>query len=593
MSADGKPGKAPAKAKDAAPEKSAAPARAEKPTPASLLAALQRRLAEQGTEDGRAAPDLADSRRIARVVSISGSQVVAILEVEEKDSDGELLPSLQMGSVVKIPTSRSVVFAMISGLSIPMPAAEPGGPESRFLEMELVGESVLDRQGNLSRLRRGVSASPPLGAAVYAAGPLDLRFVYVREGASVGRIGRIHQEPSLPAQIDVDDLLGKHFAIVGATGTGKSCAVTLILNTVLERNPNGHVLLLDPHNEYKRAFGDQASVIDLQALRLPFWMFSFAELREVLANAGARLAPAEAALLNDLITQAKRQFLGHAAEERYITSDTPTPYRMNQIVAYIDEILGRLDKPESIAPYQALKTAIVTLQNDVRFSFMFERGIATRDTLVSILSTVYRVPVEGKPLTILDLSAVSSDILNVVVSVLCRLTFEFAMWAEGKIPILLVCEEAHLYAPESPNAGFEPTKRALSRIAKEGRKYGISLCIATQRPAELASAMLSQCNTIFALRLTHERDQHWVRSALSDGALGLLDALPSLGTAEAIAVGEGIAMPMRLIFDELAEDRRPRSASAVFSKAWKNDVADGQDFLADVVDRWRRQRRDG
>jgi DNA helicase HerA-like ATPase len=302
---------------------------------------------------------------------------------------------------------------------------------------------------------------------------------------------------------------------------------------------------------------------------------------------------AEAALLNDLITQAKRQFLGTAAEGRYVTSDTPTPYRMAQIVTYVDEILGRLDKPESIAPYEALKTAIATLQNDVRFAFMFDKGIATRDTLASIVATVFRVPVQGKPLTILDLSAVPSEILNVVVSVLCRVTFEFAMWSEGKVPILLVCEEAHLYAPENPDAGFEPTKRALSRIAKEGRKYGISLGIATQRPAELASSMLSQCSTIFAMRLSHERDQQWVRSALSDSAMGLLDALPSLGTAEAIAVGEGIAMPMRLLFDDLAEDQRPRSATAKFSASWKEDVSGSEDFVHDIIDRWRRQRREG
>jgi DNA helicase HerA-like ATPase len=167
------------------------------------------------------------------------------------------------------------------------------------------------------------------------------------------------------------------------------------------------------------------------------------------------------------------------------------------------------------------------------------------------------------------------------------------MWSDGKVPILLVCEEAHLYAPANADAGFEPTKRALARIAKEGRKYGISLGIATQRPAELASSMLSQCNTIFAMRLSHERDQQWVRAALSDGAIGLLDALPSLGTAEAIAVGEGIAMPMRLMFDQLPDDQRPRSASAQFSASWKDDMADGEEFVYDVIDRWRRQRREG
>jgi hypothetical protein len=560
----------------------------------SLVQELRKRIEERLAVGGRpVAFDAKTARRVGRVVSMTGAQAIVLLEIDELDIQGPLARSLQMGSVAKIPTLDSVVFGMISGLTIPMPATEKGQPEGRLLELELVGESPVDGQGNLAAMRRGISTYPALGSAVYAAGPLDLRFVYVREGPGAARIGSLHQDRSLPAQIAIDDLLGKHFAVVGATGTGKSCAVTLILRAVLQRNPNGHILLLDPHNEYRRAFGELANVIDLQALQLPYWVFNFAEMREVLANAGARLAPAEAALLNDLIAQARRQFLGQAAEGRYITSDTPTPYRMNQIVAYIDEILGRLDKPESIAPYAALKTAMATLQHDQRFGFMFDKGIATRDTLAAIVAQVFRVPVAGKPLTILDLSAVPADILNVVVSVLCRLTFEFAMWSEGRVPILLVCEEAHLYAPENAEAGFEPTKRALSRIAKEGRKYGISLGIATQRPAELASSMLSQCNTIFALRLSHERDQQWVRAALADGALGLLDALPSLGTAEAIAVGEGIAMPMRMVFDELAEDRRPRSASASFSASWKDDLADGEDFVHAVIDRWRRQRREG
>jgi uncharacterized protein len=561
----------------------------------SLVQELRKRIEERLTVTSKQVSvsfDTATAQRIGRVVSMTGSQAVTLLEIDEVDAQGVLSRSLQMGSVVKIPTARSVVFGMICGLTIPLPALESGQPEGKLLELELVGESLVDEQGNLSVMRRGVSTYPALGSAVYAAGPLDLRFVYVRDEPAVARIGSIHQDRNLPAQINVDDLLGKHFAVVGATGTGKSCAVTLILRAVLKRNPNGHILLLDPHNEYHRAFGEMANVIDLQTLRLPFWMFNFAELREVLANAGARIGAAEAALLNDLITQAKRQFLGQAAEGRYITSDTPTPYRMTQIVAYIDEILGRLERPESIAPYEALKTAMATLQNDVRFAFMFDKGIATRDTLASIVSTVFRVPVRGKPLTILDLSAVPSDILNVVVSVLCRVTFEFAMWSEGKVPILLVCEEAHLYAPENAEAGFEPTKRALSRIAKEGRKYGISLGIATQRPAELASSMLSQCNTIFAMRLSHDRDQQWVRAALSDGAIGLLDALPSLGTAEAIAVGEGIAMPMRLMFDELPEEQRPRSATAKFTASWKEDMAEGEEFVFEVIDRWRRQRHD-
>jgi uncharacterized protein len=528
--------------------------------------------------------------RIGRLVSISGAQAVALLEDFQGEEAAEALAKLQMGSLVRIPAPSSIVFGMISGLSIPIPARDSSEREMKIIELELVGECLFLADGSLSKVRRGLSAFPPLGADIFAASPEDLRYVYVRDGVSVGRVGAIHQDRRLPAQISVDDLLGKHFAVVGATGAGKSCAVTLILRAILERHPNGHIMLLDPHNEYPRAFGDRANVIDVRSLQLPYWMFNLEEIREVLANTGARIGTTESALLNEFITAAKRQFLGPAAEGHYITADTPSPYRMNQVVDYIIEIMGRLDKPDDLAPYEELKAAIGALQHDVRFGFMFERGIATRDSMATVISRLFRVPVAGKPLTILDLSAVPSEILNVVVSVLCRTAFEFGMWSEGRVPVLLVCEEAHLYAPENVGAGFEPTKRALSRIAKEGRKYGLSLCVASQRPAELSASMLSQCSTIFAMRLTHQKDQDWVRAALSDGALGLLEALPSLANAEAIAVGEGISLPMRLVFDLLPPDQRPRSATAVFSSAWQNEVTDGEAFLQEVIGRWRRQR---
>jgi len=565
----------------------------------ALIAEVRRRLLERFGSDGSQSAqgsspslELSPDHRIGRIVSIEGTKLVVMIEIDDPKAQLDLSTSLQVGCVVKVPTKNSVAFGMVNALSIAKPARGTADDETRFLELELVGESVAIGTGKGANMRRGVSTYPVLGSAAYAATQADLRFVYVRDGPEAARIGSIQQDPNLPAQVNVDDLLGKHFAVLGATGTGKSCAVTLILKAILKRNPNGHVLLLDPHNEYARAFGEQANQLDLHKLQLPHWLFSFAELRAVLANAGARISNVEAALLNDLITQAKRQFLGPSAEGRFITSDTPTPYRIGQVADYIEEVLGRLEKPESIAPYQALKTAIVTLQNDARFGFMFERSVTTRDLMVPILSSIFRVPVEGKPITILDLSGVPFEILNVVVSTLCRTAFDFATWSRGRWPLLLVCEEAHLYAPENPEAGFEPTKRVLARIAKEGRKYGLSLGIASQRPAELASTMLSQCSTIFAMRLTHERDQQWVRSALSDGVVGLLEALGSLGTAEAISVGEGIVMPMRLVFDTLPPDQRPRSATASFSTAWKTDHPDDREQLQAVVDQWRRQRHD-
>ena len=175
---------------------------------------------------------------------------------------------------------------------------------------------------------------------------------------------------------------------------------------------------------------------------------------------------------------------------------------------------------------------------------------------------------------------------------LCRLTFDLALWAEREQmpPVLLVCEEAHRYAPASPGVGFAAASRAITRLAREGRKYGISLALITQLPSELSSQALSQCGTVFALRLGHYLDHRFMETALPDAARGMIAALPSMRTQEAIAFGEGVPLPMHIRFDDLPPDRRPRSESADFSKAWRSDAA-GADFLKEGIRRWREQSR--
>jgi hypothetical protein len=527
---------------------------------------------------------------IGRVVSVSGAQLIALLLGQGGPASADPAGAAQMGAIVKIPTARSIVYGMICGLRVPLPSAEAGANEFRLLELELLGECPIVADVSESIFSRGVSVWPSLGSPVFAATADDLRLVYARPGKATTHIGKLHQDPTLPTVIGINDLLGKHFAVVGTTGSGKSCAVTVILRAILNDHRSGHILLLDPHNEYPRAFGASAEVINPSTLQLPYWLFNFEELCEVLKSVGAEIGTAESAILNELIPTAKRQYLGAAAEGEHLTANTPSPYRLTSVIQYIDEMMGKLEKPDSLSPYYCLKRAFNTLMTDARFSFMIPSGIAMRDNMAAILARIFRVPVEGKPLTILDLSAIPSEILNVVVSVLCRTAFDFAMWTEGAIPILLVCEEAHRYAPEG-KVGFEPTKLALSRIAKEGRKYGLSLCVVSQRPSELAAGMLSQCSTIFAMRLTSQKDQALVRAAISDSASGLLEALPSLGNAEAIAVGEGVPIPLRLVFDKLPAEGQPKSTTADFSEAWKRDMSEGGDFLNAVVDRWRRQSR--
>ena len=196
------------------------------------------------------------------------------------------------------------------------------------------------------------------------------------------------------------------------------------------------------------------------------------------------------------------------------------------------------------------------------------------------------MPVNDKPITIVELTGLPTEIINVVVSVLARMTFDFAHWSEGKVPLTLVCEEAHRYVPAMPRLGFEPCKRAIAKIAKEGRKYGVALCIVSQRPAEIDPTILSQCNTVFALRMSNDRDQEIVTSAITDTGSGLLEFLPALGQREALAFGDGVALPVRINFDELPADALPRSTTAHFTEHWQRSVGD-EGFLEQVVEKWR------
>ena len=177
-------------------------------------------------------------------------------------------------------------------------------------------------------------------------------------------------------------------------------------------------------------------------------------------------------------------------------------------------------------PYRRLKARIESLVTDQRYNFMFG-SLSVQDTMGEVLARLFRVPGEGRPISVIDLSTVPPEILDVVISVISRLAFDLAVWSKGGLPMLLVCEEAHRYAPASDQK-FVPTRQALSRIAKEVRKYGLSLCLVTQRPSELDSTILSQCGTAVVLRLSSERDQDVIRGSTYEGMIDLVDFLPLL-----------------------------------------------------------------
>ncbi|MGE5271790.1 MAG: ATP-binding protein [Thiohalocapsa sp.] len=536
--------------------------------------------------DGRNLQSI-DGTRIGRVIAVSAAQVIVLLEsgVDGAQS-GE---PIEMGALVKLQTRSSTVYGMVNALRVPLPSLSAPDDDLKIVEVELLGEMLRSEKGERA-FQRGVSMFPAIEAPVYLATAENLAQVYAPLGTASVPVGTIYQAASVPAYLRIDDLMGKHFSIVGTTGSGKSCAVATILRAVIEHNPNAHVMLLDPHNEYARAFAERAVVLSPDdGLHLPYWLFNFDELAEIVLGSD-RGDIEQRKILSESVLSAKQGNFAKAGLDKSGSVDTPIPYRMSDVLTYLDRAMGALNRPESINAFRTVKARLTALQADARYAFVFGASLSLRDEMSEILSNLFRIPVNGKPITILDISAVPSEVLNVVVSLVCRLTFDFAMWSETTIPITIVCEEAHRYAPRDRELGFEPTKRALARIAKEGRKYGVSLCVVTQRPSDLDPSLLSECNTMFALRMTNHDDQDILRDALSEASHGLMNFLPALRNGEAIAVGEGVSMPMRICFSPLAEEFRPKSSTASFTSAWSRDV-DDRAAVMQTVERWRRGMR--
>ena len=546
------------------------------------------------------APQNYKATEIGRVLNVGSS--VAVIQISKKLIRDNQLNSAQIGTILKILTTKSIVVAMVSSLKVGT-NDEEGMSDGCVANLNILGEITTNQTTKETKFFRGVRSFPVIGEPVYNMSPADLQLIFNKEDTPCIEVGRLQQDNSIVAKVRTDDLLSKHFAIIGSTGSGKSCTVALVLQAILKKNSMAHVVLFDPHNEYSKSFGNMAEVISNDTLDLPIWMFDFVETVELLASDIEDQAREEEEVLHDILLKAKRLFdrsqkNGDISSQTklddieadlqratHITLDSPVPYRIRDVLKLLDLNMGKLENNSNLGPYKRLKRRIQTLMTDPRYQFIF-RNQAAPLPIESLVGRIFRIPVNNKPISILDFSGIPSEALNVVVSVVARLAFELATWSERRLPILLVCEEAHRYIPSDKSLGFHSTRRIIARIAKEGRKYGVSLGIISQRPSELEASTLSQCSTIFSMRLSNEIDQNFVRAAVPDGAAELLSFLPSLGTAETMVFGESVNLPMRVILNTLEEEYRPHSSSAAFTDLWNRaEVTD--DFMELVFDRWR------
>lgn len=522
-----------------------------------------------------------------RIVTVRGS--LARVGLLAADRAASAQARITVGRFVAIRCGGSSVVAMITDISLETAAHDAS--QIGTASVDLLGELV-DDHGQL-RFRRGVTNYPAIGDQVELITHDELVAVFTPSGADHIDIGHLQLDASITAHVDLEQMLTKHFAVLGSTGVGKSSAVSLLLNEVLSARRELRVFLLDVHNEYGRCFGEHAQVMNTRNLKLPFWLFNFEEIVDVLF-ARRPGAPEELEILTEVIPLAKAMHSRHPgdsgvrrSESRLSYSlDAPVPYRLSDLIALIDERMGKLENRSSRMMHHKLIGRIEAVRNDPRYGFMFENANIGGDTMAEVISQLFRLPARGTPMTVMQLAGLPVEVVDSVVSVLCRLAFDFGLWSDGASPLLFVCEEAHRYASADRTTGFGPTRKAVSRIAKEGRKYGVFLGLVTQRPAELDATILSQCSTVFAMRLANDRDQDLLRAAAPDAAANQLAFLPSLATREVLVFGEGVALPTRMRFKTLPAHQLP-CGEAIAANSPMDTGSHDLRFVQSVLERWR------
>jgi len=574
----------------------------------------------------------------------------------------------QIGSFVRISIGFTDLFGIVSQVgagAVPETLAKVEPYGYRWLKVQLVGEG--QRSGEF---KRGISQYPTIGDEAHLVTEKDLRTIYGPGNPDdFVPIGHLASAEAIPSLININALVTRHSAIVGATGTGKSTSVAGLLSSLADaaRYPSARILILDIHGEYAKALPDCSVVYRVGAndsakehpLHIPFWALSFDELISVGFEG---LDGQKAATVSDYILQLKRDSLANRPRDgvtpNTVTVDSPVPFCIHKMwfelhrrehLTVVPKPGGGADEREpayvlddnniplqigdamSVTPplFRTVKTTgkpeervqygsegigirqqlagQASKLRDPRFSFLFGPGDWLPDldgkTTKDLDSLLENWIGGNMPITILDLSGIPSSVLNDLIGALLRILYDALFWArklpEGgrERPLLVVLEEAHAYLGKE-NSGTAAA--AVRRIAKEGRKYGVGLMLVSQRPSEIDSTILSQCGTLFAMRLANEIDRSHITSAASDNLKGLFDMLPALRTGEAIIVGEAVSLPIRTLIDPPAKNRKPDSEDprVVVRGSLQRDGFDGAggwnqkrdipDYAA-VVRLWRKQ----
>jgi len=509
----------------------------------------------------------------------------------------------RLGSYVRIVQGEVCVVAMVTRMSERerLPAAQtteegaiPASDVCAVRTIQLVPIGCLDAAGEF---KRGISVYPTTGAEVHAIGSSELDGMFRRFRDKKYDVGVVSSSPKTRVHLDPTPLFGRHCAILGQTGAGKSWTVASLLQKAVALMPRAHVVLLDLHGEYRSAFSaSDARVINATEMELPYWLMTYAELCDLLIEHSEREATNQTAFFRDCLLAGREHENATATPAlglARVTVDTPIYFSLDGILAEVRaknvERVGNRQGP-MFGDFDRFLMRIESKLNDVRYDFLLKpKKRANSGSLAELLRDFIGLGTPKAPITVIDLSPVPFDVRPTVTAQIGRLAFEFNYWNPQyeEFPILLVCEEAHAYITREADSQYEGARRSMERIAKEGRKYGVGLTVVSQRPHEVSETVLSQCCTFICLRITNPDDQEYVRKLVPEAERDLVNVLAGMCRGEGLVLGEAAPMPTRVQFD--IPSPTPRSNDVDFYKHWTVGPEDID--VAAVVDRWRKQAR--
>ncbi|GAB6067240.1 hypothetical protein JCM13664_05580 [Methylothermus subterraneus] len=520
----------------------------------------------------------------AYLTEVEASRFEALAESQKPDH-----PLFQLGSYVAIEQAGIRVLAVVNRSAL----------DARGVRLELIPLGEIDAEG----FQRGVRRYPTPGAKVSEIADAQLQAAFAKYRAFGFGIGQVAGRSDLTAYLNPSALFGRSFAILGQSGAGKSWTVASLIQQAVATMPRAHLILLDLHGEYCWRDGQGAlhsafrpgtyRYLDARALEIPYWLMTYQELVELLIDRNDPSASVQMAFLRETLHTLKRKEAERLAIG-FVSIDAPIWFSLEELYREFktaNEL--RTDFGKTKGPlYGQFDQFLVKLQSrlsDARYDFLLKPKQRTQsESLATLLRDFVGLGEPKCPITVIDLSAVPFDVRPTVSAQIGRIAFEFNYWnpRRREFPLVLVCEEAHAYIPRTGDK-YDGTRRALERIAKEGRKYGVGLGVVSQRPHELSETVLSQCGTFLCLRLSNPDDQAYVRELVPDAESALVDVLPALGRGEAMVMGEAVPLPLRVKIRR--PEPVPHSQDVNHHAAWREGPEDLP--VEAIAGRWQRQGR--